>query len=39
MNEKNLETIETTRGPHTKRNFNYGKELCLLVGGSVRALA
>jgi multidrug resistance efflux pump len=25
------------RGPHTKRNFKYGKELCLLVGGSARA--
>ena len=25
------------RGPHTKRNFKYGKELCLLVGGSAKA--
>ncbi len=24
-------------GPHTKRNFKDGKELCLLVGGSARA--
>jgi hypothetical protein len=24
-------------GPHTKRNSKYGKELCLLVGGSARA--
>jgi hypothetical protein len=27
----------TKWGPHTKRNFKYGKELCLLVGGSARA--
>jgi multidrug efflux pump subunit AcrB len=26
-----------SRRPHTKRNFEYGKKLCLLVGGSARA--
>jgi outer membrane receptor for ferric coprogen and ferric-rhodotorulic acid len=37
QSESGLKSKSAQSGQHTKRNFRYGKELCLLVGGRATA--